>query len=52
MVLITTPRAKLNDPFDSDAKGFQLLSDDVLMHAATQILMRRRAQRSSGSENV
>jgi hypothetical protein len=37
-VLVTEPRAKLHDPLDTDAKGFQLLSTDVLMHAATQLL--------------
>jgi hypothetical protein len=35
-VLVTAPRAKLHDPLDTDAKGSQLLTDDVLRHAATQ----------------
>jgi hypothetical protein len=37
-VLITAPRAKLHDTWGTDAKGFQLLSDDVLRHVATQVL--------------
>ena len=37
-VLIAAPRAELRDPLDKDAKGSQLLSDDVLRHEATQIL--------------
>jgi hypothetical protein len=38
MVLVASPQPKLHDPLDTDAKGFQLLSDDVLVHAETQIL--------------
>jgi hypothetical protein len=29
---------KLHDPLGTDAKGFHLLSDDILRHAATQVL--------------
>jgi hypothetical protein len=37
-VLVTAPQAKLHEPLDTDAQGFQLLSDDVLKHAETQVL--------------
>jgi hypothetical protein len=40
-VLVVAPRAKLHDPLDTDAKGLQLLSDDVLVHTATQILNKK-----------
>jgi hypothetical protein len=36
-VSVTVPRAKLHDPFGTDAKGSQLLSDDVLRHASAQV---------------
>jgi hypothetical protein len=37
-VPVTAPRAKLHYPLGTDAKGPQLLSDDVLRHAMTQVL--------------
>jgi hypothetical protein len=37
-VPVTAQRAKLHDPLDTDVKGSQLLSDNVLRHAATQVL--------------
>jgi hypothetical protein len=37
-VLVAAPRAELHDPLDTHAKGSQLLSDNVLRHAATQVL--------------
>jgi hypothetical protein len=40
-VLITAPRAELHDPLDTHAKGSQLLSDDVLRHAATHVLNKK-----------
>ena len=37
-VLVT---AKVHDPLDTDAKGLQLLSDDVLVHWAAEILYKK-----------
>jgi hypothetical protein len=40
-VPVTALLAKLHDPLDTDAKGSQLLSDDVLRNAATQIVNKK-----------
>jgi hypothetical protein len=37
-VLIATPRTQLSDSLDTNVQGFQLLPDDTLMHASTQVL--------------
>jgi hypothetical protein len=42
-VLVTAPRAKLHDLLDTNAKGLHLLSDDVLVHSAAQMLYKTAA---------
>jgi hypothetical protein len=40
-IVVTAPQANLHDLLETDAMGFQLLSDDVLVHAASQIVYKK-----------